>query len=243
MRLCLLIWLTLFPVGAKAAVSIFALSERYYLGHRPDDIGVTIHYFDVNGDSVIDVSFGNGGSDLVAGTVGINAIVHQLALPPNHGGDAVPLWLGSIIGVNAADIFPSLIWETGNSSMVTCQDIGCAGSFLNRTAALGLRFEASDGTHYGFMQFEPDRETPGGWIIGWAYESTPNTPITVQPIPEPTSLGLVAAGTSLLWSRNAANRKENKSAAANRWGLRVFIASCRSKAQRVWRVLSRPTCR
>ena len=210
MQLLLLAFSTLLPSMADGAVSIVVLPERYYLGHRPDDIGVTIHNFDLNADALNDILIGNTGSGLTAYTTSANAIVHEPALPPDVGGDAAPLWLGAIIGVNPGDIFPSLIWEGGNSGMVICRDIGCAGLFLNQTAALGLRFEASDRTHYGFLQFEPDRDTPGGWITGWAYETIPDTPITVQPIPEPTTIGLLAAGTSLLWTRNAANRKENK---------------------------------
>ena len=68
---------------SAAAVNFIVLPERYYLGHRPDDIFATIHQFDLNGDSVTDITFGNSGSDLVAGTAGTNSIVHQLALPPN----------------------------------------------------------------------------------------------------------------------------------------------------------------
>jgi len=208
-QLLLLACTALLNEWTEAAVNFIVLPERYYLGHRPDDLFATIHQFDLNGDSLSDILIGNNGSGLVAATVGTNSIVHQLALPPNHGGDAVPLWMGAIIGVNPQDIFPSFLWAAGNSGMVTCQDTGCAGSFLNRTAALGLRFEASDGTHYGFMQFEPDRDTPGGWITGWAYESTPDTPITVQSIPEPTSIALIGGSAALLGQRNASNRKEN----------------------------------
>ena len=196
--------------SAEAAVTFIVLPERYYMGHRPDDIGVTLHHFDLNGDSISDILVGNTGSALTAYTSEPNAIVHQLALPPNHGGDAVPLWMGAIIGVNPQDIFPSLLWMAGNSGMIICRDIGCAGSFLNSTAALGLRFESGDGTHYGFMQFEPDRDTPGGWITGWAYESTPDIPIMVQSIPEPTTIALLGGSAALLCHRNGNTRKENK---------------------------------
>lgn len=58
----------------------------------------------------------------------------------------------------------------------------------------GLEFYDSNGfLHYGFAEFDPDM------LLGYAYDSTANTPITtfnLQSTPEPGSLELLALGAA-----------------------------------------------
>lgn len=72
----------------------------------------------------------------------------------------------------------------------------------------GFRFIAEPGgtVHYGWAQIALGStvNAPGRAIVQYAYESDPNTPITI-PIPEPASLGLLAMGAvGLLRRRNKA---------------------------------------
>lgn len=72
----------------------------------------------------------------------------------------------------------------------------------------GFRFIAEPGgtLHYGWAQIALGStvNAPGRAIVQYAYESDPNTPITI-PIPEPASLGLLAMGAvGLLRRRNKA---------------------------------------
>ena len=61
---------------------------------------------------------------------------------------------------------------------------------------IGFRFLGSTGgLHYGWAQLEIGRNYVT--VTRWAYESDPNTAIEIQPIPEPTGLGLLGLGASL----------------------------------------------
>jgi len=211
------------PGRVGAAVVAFRLPERLYLGGAATPTGLRLHEFDLNNDSAIDIVFGSTGYALIAYAAAPNAIMHWPTGGLDVGGDAAPLAFGSIIGADPALIRVGLLWEAGNSRMSQCYDVGCAGLFTNENAAVGLRFAAADGIHYGFLAYEADPETGTGWVTGWAYETTPDMPIAVQLIPEPTTMGLVAAGTSLLWTRNAANRKENK--ALHRTARDLFVSA------------------
>lgn len=61
-------------------------------------------------------------------------------------------------------------------------------------AYVGFRFNAADGTHYGWIQLSVG---PGSIdFISAAYESTANTAIAAGAIPEPGTLGLLALGAA-----------------------------------------------
>lgn len=64
---------------------------------------------------------------------------------------------------------------------------------------IGVAFEIAGQVHYGWIGFEIDSTDPlHGVIRDYAYESTPNTAIEAGEIPEPGSLGLLAAGAGAL---------------------------------------------
>jgi len=197
--------------NAFAAVVTFTFSERLYLGGAPTPTGVRLHEFDLNNDAAVDVGFGSTGYALTAYTVAPNAILHWPTGGLDVGGDAAPLIMGSLIGADPSLIRVGLIWKAGNSHMSHCYDVGCAGLFTNANAAVGLRFAAADGIHYGFLAYEADPETGTGWLTGWAYESIPDTPIVVQPIPEPatTTLAGLVLLTATARRRRGAKRMNN----------------------------------
>jgi len=64
--------------------------------------------------------------------------------------------------------------------------------------ALGVRFTIGGNTHYGFVSVGIDDTNPPGAntpVFGtYGYESVPNS--NIQPIPEPSSLGLLALGAA-----------------------------------------------
>lgn len=61
-------------------------------------------------------------------------------------------------------------------------------------------FDTSGDLHYGWLRLKlrndaggiPDKVT----VVEWAYESEADTPIHIQPVPEPSSLGLLAMGAA-----------------------------------------------
>lgn len=66
---------------------------------------------------------------------------------------------------------------------------------------LGFRFLESGNLHYGWAQM--NIEGRDVTITNWAYESTPDTPIFVDAIPEPGSLALLGIGAAglLAWRK------------------------------------------
>ena len=65
---------------------------------------------------------------------------------------------------------------------------------------VGLEFESSEGTHYGWLDIE-GVPNGGSYLIvhGWAYETTPGIGIVAGAVPEPSSVVLAFLGTFTLW--------------------------------------------
>lgn len=51
------------------------------------------------------------------------------------------------------------------------------GKFLGKRGYLGVRFQISGNTHYGWIQFIADEDAKNARILDWAYEDQPDTPI------------------------------------------------------------------
>jgi hypothetical protein len=66
---------------------------------------------------------------------------------------------------------------------------------------IGTTFELPDGIHYGYFDVIMAAEA-GGVLLGWAYDTRPNTPILAGAVPEPSTLVLFSiAGIALLTLR------------------------------------------
>lgn len=104
------------------------------------------------------------------------------------GFNATPLTVGTSVG--AASTFASVgVLGTGPAA-AGIQYFGF--SFLNGTAATGT-------THFGYAAFSRTTPVVAGSVrlLGYAFESTPLTSITVSPIPEPSSALLMLAGLAV----------------------------------------------
>ncbi len=79
------------------------------------------------------------------------------------------------------------------------------------TAHAGMRFEVDGETHYGWVlinevdpnpeddpSFEPTGLVGAAFVVEYAYETEPDTPIV---IPEPSTVGLLGVGALALWLR------------------------------------------
>lgn len=188
--------------NSPAAVVFTELSMPRLLG---PEMGAfeTIHSFDIDGDGDPDFNFGTsvGGGTTFFPEAG-NFIAYSPDPPPNVGGDVGPLPCGSIIGENISIIDSSLMWSERSGTVVLCQNVGCGGLFVGQDAYIGLRFERSDDTHFGYIHFVAESDSPYGYIHDWAWETQPNTPIIAGSIPEPSTLFLTFCGIGMLVFRH-----------------------------------------
>lgn len=193
--------------SSPAAVIYTQLPEPRLLG---PEIGsfTTVHPFDIDGDGMTDFNFGTnvGGGTSFFPEAG-NFIAYSPDPPPNVGGDVGPLPLGSIIGESISMIDASLIWSERSGTVVLCRDVGCGGLFVGRDAYIGLRFERPEGTHFGYIHFVTESDSPYGYLHDWAWETQPGTPIIAGSIPEASTWILILGGFISVIGRRRRNNQ------------------------------------
>lgn len=84
----------------------------------------------------------------------------------------------------------------GPSSTFTSAILGTSGSpyLTTGTFTLGFRFvNAAGTTDYGYLRLQTTASNGfPATILGWVYDNTPGTAVTVAPVPEPSSVALLA---------------------------------------------------
>ena len=218
-----------------------------------------VQNIDIDGDGIRDFFVATWGNELNIVPAGNNRILsgrpnfqdsHWSVSTIDEGGligatSEFGGWYGLETGAKPPEHFGALIYACYGLRTVGLPDVCISNLSLDRINYFGVEFERDGLTRFGWIAVNTQfigAGVPLG-LAGWAYETEPGHAIAAGAIPEPSAAVLIGGSAALLWHRNASNRKENKSAAANRCGLSVFIAWCRSKVQRVWWVFSRPTCR
>jgi hypothetical protein len=96
-----------------------------------------------------------------------------------------------------------MMWTFGGV-MAHCVNAGgvvCVGNFLGGIEHLGVEFDISGDTHYGWIEIESRERGVLIIVHRWAYESEPGVPIFAGRIPEPSSLALVLACLGLALRR------------------------------------------
>jgi len=146
---------------------------------------------DINGDAVDDFEF-----SLLGATDGAKL----LPLANNRIIIADSVFLEPLeTGVSISSSLQSpLVWGTQPAVLSACAG-GCLGRFDGQTAFIGMEFAIGGNTHYGWMQFEDIGGLSGGYILDWAYESSPGLGIQAGAleagvIPEPSTASLLMLG-------------------------------------------------
>jgi len=186
-------------------------------------VNATVHHTDLGAGVVLDadgetldIDFDGGGSEFTIffGTVSYRVNVDFGSANASwRGGNgfgtggtaaagAVALDFGNNVNSGAQWGHESIHETTstyGNMAFDTSWGTGTGGSFLGTSGKyLGVRFDISGNTHYGWIQVN----VPGGTfptsatITGYAYEDIADKQITAGAIPEPGSLALLALGAA-----------------------------------------------
>jgi hypothetical protein len=105
---------------------------------------------------------------------------------------ALPLSAGSHIGPSAT--FNDA--QSLGSLKFIYTEFNLANSWFNgQRAFVGIQTVDGSDAHFGWLDATYDNETLT--VHSWAYESTPNTPISAGAIPEPSVTALITAGILL----------------------------------------------
>ena len=174
----------------------------------PPDIGAFFgppQNIDVNADGLVDFVFESSQRSFRILPEGLNAAIARQNPLPDRSSYATPLLLGAGIGSMAPT---GLSWvqteDVGGGQIgptfTACTTEGCLGDFTGLDAFLGVRFQGSEGLHYGWMRVSvPFAGVNGGWIHEWAYETRPGEAILAGAVPEPSTWVLLATAGLLFW--------------------------------------------
>lgn len=165
----------------------------------PPDIGAFFgppRPVDVNGDGLVDFVFQSTQASFRVLPEGTNAAIARRNPLPDRSSYTTPLLSGFEIGSSAPtglDWVPTEFVGGGyiGPTFTACTTVGCLGDFTGLDAFMGVRFQASDGLHYGWVRVSvPLIGVNGGWIHEWAYETRPGVPILAGAVPEPSTWAL-----------------------------------------------------
>jgi hypothetical protein len=223
------LWLVL-AAGLAPACSGFAQGTIVYVQPSEPLRNVPSRELDLNGDGQIDCRFfvfseGNFFLGTAASGVGsARLLVTPIGLY-SLGSDLLGLTEGYLIG---GSLNPTWVWASSDAPSRTGQarvlsvffpdivppQVFPAGDYYAQTAFMGINFQIGSEWHYGWVRIrggqfgdEPNL-IPPSWILDWAYETRPDTPIFAGAVPEPSALALLVGGGMLLvWFRRGRNER------------------------------------
>jgi hypothetical protein len=178
--------------GAAAATSaIPAAADIVYSGTQ----NLSIAQFnslnlDIDGDTQGDVTLKNyvfGGGNYQGAVVNF---VPGKIVGFNAGLSYVTaLSAGALVDSTTAgpSFFGSMAYGTANPN---AQFNNASGKFV------GLSFPSGTSTYYGWVRVDVSNSAGSFVVKDWAYQNTPGVGILTGVVPEPTSLGLLAAGAA-----------------------------------------------
>jgi hypothetical protein len=199
-----------FGPAAHAAVVVTALSDPLFLR---DEFFGSYHPVDVDGNGSTDFTFGYNPGFVGLRTEAANRVIFSPDPPPNLGGPVASLSHGfrvqstlesSTFSWRSSDLLGGFVspGENAFASIVHALSTGSSTDFNGR-GYIGVEFESTLGTHYGYLDIEAGPGFDGITFYGWAYETQPGAPIFAGQVPEPSVLVLaeIAAVSFLLRRR------------------------------------------
>ncbi len=186
-----------------------------------DEIGYSRLPIDFNGDGTSEFVLVVTGSFVDIVHVSTSRVFIAADPPPNIGGSAASILGGVEINGNIGNA--NFRWYNGQPLREAYPEIpsrltavayqlstGSSGHTRGKDGYIGFEFELEDGIHYGWMHFDASSNLRdargnivgvGGYINGWAWETTAGKGIVTGVIPEPSSLLLAFAALGLVLRR------------------------------------------
>jgi hypothetical protein len=216
-------WLVLACGLAPACTALAQGTIAYYQPAQPLSplVGREV---DLNGDGQAEVRFSAVWPPAVfygteASGIGSARLLVTPPGPHAFGSYLVGLNEGFLIG-GATD--PSVFWAAHDAPRLYGNAIVLGsylpeegplvpdGLFYGTTAFMGIQFQIGSDWHYGWARIRggvagPSDDgqefylNPPGWILDWAYETRPDTPIFAGAVPEPSTWALLGTGAFLFW--------------------------------------------
>jgi hypothetical protein len=168
-------------------------------------------------DYGIDIN-GNGTNDFILRSNDSGSSLNNAVLIP-LGDNEIVEYSSYVADMNAGDsvgssLNPVYQWtntKTTISVLAILLDQQSAedGNFAQQASGyIGFDLVENGNNYYGWMYISSPVNDAGieGNVLEWAYESSPNTPITVGAVPEPSTWALLAAGGATLFFRRKGRR-------------------------------------
>ena len=189
-------------VCAEAAIILNDPGEPIFTIVAAPGTPGAFRYEDLNDDGIDDLKFVVVSASFSVGRAeGTGSMIAASVV-----NSAQPLAAGAVIGGDPSSGGFGL-WDVGTIPVTgilleSCLG-GCFGEWVDSfgdgvRAYLGVRFEAEDGTHFGWVDLETSGRGVGGYVWRYAYESEPGVPIVAGAIPEASTILLILLGLALL---------------------------------------------
>lgn len=206
------------PAVAQGTIRITVLPNPMVI---QSDLNTLLWPIDLNGDGLEDFTFGASPGSVSLRTERANQVIVRLSPPPNIGGRVAKLEDGFEVG---SSLDPQLAWlssdpvggyvspgEWAFAAIAIHTSSGAWSDWPGSPGArgfIGIGFELEDGWRYGYFDVIMAAEA-GGMLLGWAYNTMPNTPLLASPVPEPSTWALVVVGGALMvWFRGKRNERK-----------------------------------
>lgn len=157
---------------------------------------------DVNGDGIADFVLISEADSALIQPLGSNSLITIPEPPSDLGYLVAALPSGFTVGSSLDPIYQWYYPNTDQFGMAAIgaqEDAGAITYFLNKTAYAGFDLYYDGADHYGWMQIANPYGVVAGQVLGWAYESDPNTPITTGEVPEPSIVALLSLYALTFW--------------------------------------------
>jgi hypothetical protein len=213
---------------SQGIVYVAPQSQPYYSLGYPGTFDFDI---DINGDGTTDFTLRSNdpGTDVNnAFLIPLNG--NEIVVGGSYGGFVANMANGEIIG---SSLNPVYQWSNSKAPITTLAEllggggtIAEDGNFVNQASGyIGFDLVENGNNYYGWMFVtNPVFNDAGiyGMVTEWAYESDPNTPITVGAVPEPSTWALLGLGMASLFCTSKKKKRPSFLKAALRFLQFVF---------------------